>query len=158
MLYYNLKHSKKEGSVSSRAVASVPMGLGGQLPPHFLEKSTKSQTFLSVFTVELLWITLKSHADLVSAPPLFSENDAPGSTPLKLEWQIIVAANQGSTVQSSSPDRINWGLCWKANLSCAISALRLIAVFVPMSIRHLLWWKWHWNLSSIHQASKPQKT
>ena len=39
--------------------------------PHFLKKSTKSQTFLSVFTVELLWITLKSHAYLVPAPPLF---------------------------------------------------------------------------------------
>ena len=61
------------------AVASVPMGLGGQLPPHFLEESTKSHTFLSVFTPELLSITLKSHADLVSAPPLFLENDAPES-------------------------------------------------------------------------------
>ena len=52
-------------------------GWGGSCPPHFLEKSTKSQTFLSVFTPELLWITLKSHTDLVSAPPLFFENDAP---------------------------------------------------------------------------------
>ena len=45
--------------------------------PHFLEESTKSQTFLSVFTPKSLWIMLKSHADLVSAPPLFLKNDAP---------------------------------------------------------------------------------
>ena len=63
------------------AVASVPMGLGGQLPLHFLKESTKSQTFLSVFTPELLLIMLKSHANLVSAPPLFFENDAPVIVP-----------------------------------------------------------------------------
>ena len=42
--------------------------------------ATNSQTFLSVFTLELLWITLKSHADLVTALPLFLENDAPDGT------------------------------------------------------------------------------
>ena len=68
--------SSMEGETSG-IVASVSMGLGGQLPPHFFEESTKSQTFLSVFTLELLRITQKSLADLVSAPSLFLENDAP---------------------------------------------------------------------------------
>ena len=62
--------------------------VGGQLPPpppHFLGKSTKSQTFLLVFTTQMLWITLKSHADLVSAPLFFFlENDAPGEVSLTL--------------------------------------------------------------------------
>ena len=43
----------------------------GVSSPHFLEGPTESQTFLSMFTLELLWIMLKSHVDLVSAPPLF---------------------------------------------------------------------------------------
>ena len=45
----------KKESINTVPVASVPIGLGGQLPPpHFLEETTKSQTFLSVFTPELL--------------------------------------------------------------------------------------------------------
>ena len=74
-----------------RQVASVSMELGGgQLPlPHFLEESTKRSDILSVLTPELLLITLKSHKDSVSAPPLFLENDAPVKTKeIKNEMQI----------------------------------------------------------------------
>ena len=76
--------------MTTSGVSSYGAG-GAAAPPHFLKESTKSQTFLSVFIPKLLLITLKSHADLVSAPPLFLENDAPGSTEWMREFNITLA-------------------------------------------------------------------
>ena len=84
---------------------------GGQLPPHVFKESTKSQTFLSLFTLELLWITQKSHADLVSAPPLFLENDAP----------VMVGSELGA-VQSLGPE-IDSSLWFHTSSSCGIAVL-----------------------------------
>ena len=56
---------------SPSGVSSYGAGVGeAAATPNFLEGPTKSQTFLSVLTVDLLWSKLKSYADLVSAPPL----------------------------------------------------------------------------------------
>ena len=43
-----------------KTTASIPMGLGGQLPPLFLEKSTKSDIFISVYHANALDRTEKS--------------------------------------------------------------------------------------------------
>ena len=64
-----------------------------------------------------------------------------------LDYQLV-----GAGVQSMWPARIPWSLCWRAISSCATSALHLIALLVPMSIRHLLLQKLLNSL--IHQFSQ----
>ena len=53
----------------------------------------------------------------------------------------------GSLLWLLPPAGIYWDLCWTAVSSCAMSAHPLIAVFVPMSVGHLLEQKWHFKLS-----------
>ena len=55
----------------NNTVASVPMGQGEAVAPPLFGKVNKKSDILTVFTPELMWITLKSHPDLPSAPPLF---------------------------------------------------------------------------------------
>ena len=48
-----------------------------------LERPTKSQDIFIVLTPELLWSTLKVTRDLVTGPPFFFLNDAPGDSKSK---------------------------------------------------------------------------
>ena len=129
------------------------MGLGGgQLPPHFLKKSTKSQTFLSVFTTELLLIKLKSHSDLVSAPPLFFENDAPDywrqtqiSLWINLYWKIQNRLDSKVVFRFSGilqlRNQVTWIVDEFCNLSGSTSNIILCWV-VDWSemIQNRFWW------------------
>ena len=66
-------------------------------------------------------------------------------------WWHARLSNDWSLVWSSPPARICQTIIW----SCAISAIHLIAVLVPMSVRHLLVQKWQKSHPSIYPSTYP---
>ena len=78
-------------------VASVPMGLGGQLPPpHFAKVNKKSDIFISVYYANAVDRAEKSRRFSI-CPTFFLENDAPGEVSLTLaQTSVCRPENQHS--------------------------------------------------------------
>ena len=86
----------------------------------------------------LEWFLWESHIQLVEsgvAQALPITEFCLGGQLLAQSWCAGLSIDV-SRVQTQSALGMRWGLCWTAASSCAISALYLITVLVPMSIRH----------------------